>query len=42
MKPFGIRLPKKLVEKIDNEAENQERNRPQQIRFILNKYYGAK
>ncbi len=42
MDSLSLRLPKELIEKIDNEAENQERSRPQQIRFILNQHYGVK
>ena len=40
--PTGIRIPVKLIEKIDEEAQSQERSRPQQIRFILNKHYEGK
>ena len=39
---MGIRIPQKLIEKIDEEAESQERSRPQQIRFILNEWYKVK
>jgi len=42
MKPLSIKFPEELIQMLDEEAKPQERSRPQQIRFILNKWYKAK